>query len=68
MSVPPAAWRHKPSDTLCTFDGTDRDARGHPVAVMVTPDGVRAQIDPLELLRVDGDWEKVERVPEGGAA
>lgn len=53
-------WRHVPSGTYATFAGEDRDVHGVPYAVMETDDGVRARIDPLDLM--GDDWE---RAPTG---
>ena len=52
-------WLHRPTGKTFTFSGSDRDGAGMPYAVMTAGDGLTARINPLALMRIDGDWQKV---------
>lgn len=56
----PILWRQKSTDTVFEFVGEDRGDAGEPYALMRTADGTfTRRVDPLDMMEINGDWEKV---------
>jgi hypothetical protein len=51
-------WWHRPTDTYYSFVGEERDLYGRGWVRMENDAGLKALIDPLDLVRKDSDWVK----------